>query len=234
MQYAHKIKIICRVFVISAISFPLCLFAQPLKIVKKSKTYWQEVQADSLQKMTEVRLMAPGIVYDLRYATRNNFTGRQLYPQDAVPYLRLNVAKALAQVQAILRQKGYGLKIFDAYRPYAATKKMWDLIHDERYVANPAKGSGHNRGLAIDLTIIELSTGREIDMGTGFDNFTDTAHHDFKDLPQQVLSNRTLLRTTMEQCGFNALETEWWHYSWKNDRNYNVLDLPFKKLARRG
>ena len=232
MQYSHKIKFNCGVFILIALSFPLCVVAQPLKIVKKSKTYWQEVQADSLQMMIEVKRFIPDIVYDLRYATPNNFTGRQLYPSGAAAFLRLNVVKALAQVQAALKNKGYGLKIFDAYRPYAATKKMWDLVHDERYVANPAKGSGHNRGLAIDLTIIDISTGKELEMGTGFDNFTDSAHHVYKALPAQVLSNRSLLRSTMEANGFNALETEWWHYSWKNDRNYEVLDLPFKKLAK--
>jgi D-alanyl-D-alanine dipeptidase len=108
---------------------------------------------------------------------------------------------------------------------------MWDLIHDERYVADPSKGSGHNRGLAVDLTIIDLKDGSELNMGTSFDNFTDTAHHTFKNLPADILQNRMLLRETMEKYGFKALETEWWHYSWPNDRNYEVLDIDFKKLA---
>src|SRR3982751_3196208 len=206
MQYSHKIKFNCGVFVLIALSFPLWVVAQPLKIVKKSKTYWQEVQADSLQMMIEVKRFIPDIVFDLRYATPNNFTGRKLYPSDASAFLRMNVAKALKDVQADLRTKGFGLKIFDAYRPYSATKKMWDLIHDERYVANPSKGSGHNRGIAVDLTVIEISTGRTVDMGTGFDNFTDSAHHDFKNLPGEVLAKRSLLRTTMEAHGFTALE----------------------------
>jgi len=110
--------------------------------------------------------------------------------------------------------------------------KMWDLIGDERYVANPSKGSGHNRGLAIDLTLINLSNDNELDMGTGFDNFTDTAHHVFRNLPSTVLQNRTLLKETMEKYGFRSFETEWWHYSWPNDRNYEVLDLDFKKLEK--
>ena len=133
------------------------------------------------------------------------------------------------KVQEELSAKGYGLKIWDAYRPYSVTKKMWELIGDERYVANPAKGSGHNRGLAVDVTIVK--DGKEINMGTGFDNFTDTAHHDFKNLPEDVLKNRMLLKTTMEKYGFKALETEWWHYSFPNDRNYAVLDLSFKQLS---
>ena len=147
-------------------------------------------------------------------------------------FLRLPVARALQRVQNELREKGYGLKLFDAYRPYAVTKKMWDLIHDERYVANPSKGSGHNRGLAIDLTLIELRDGSELNMGTGYDNFTDTAHHIFKDLPLTVLQNRGLLKETMEKHGFKSFETEWWHYSWPNDRNYDVLNIDFKKLKK--
>jgi D-alanyl-D-alanine dipeptidase len=105
---------------------------------------------------------------------------------------------------------------------------MWELVHDERYVANPANGSGHNRGISVDLTIVDLVSGRELDMGTGFDNFTDSAHHSFASLPASVLRNRRLLKATMEKYGFKALETEWWHYSWPNDHRYDVLDIGFK------
>jgi len=185
-----------------------------------------------MQSMIEIKTLIPGIVYDLRYATKNNFTHRKLYESGKRTFLRLPVVKALQKVQSELNQKGYGLKVFDAYRPYSITKKMWDLIHDERYVADPSKGSGHNRGLAVDLTIIHLKDGSELKMGTGFDNFTDTAHQTFRNLPADILSNRKLLRETMERYGFKALETEWWHFSWPNDRNYEVLDINFKKLRR--
>ncbi|HYE55097.1 MAG TPA: M15 family metallopeptidase, partial [Chitinophagaceae bacterium] len=128
--------------------------------------------------------------------------------------------------------QGYGLKIWDAYRPYSVTEKFWEMVKDERYVANPAKGSGHNRGLAVDLTIINLATGKELDMGTGFDNFTDTAHHTFTQLSPTVLENRKLLRQTMESCGFTAFESEWWHYFLPNPGHYTILDIPFKKLGK--
>jgi D-alanyl-D-alanine dipeptidase len=105
-------------------------------------------------------------------------------------------------------------------------------VTDERYVANPTKASGHNRGLAVDLTIIHLKTGVELDMGTGFDHFSDTAHHSFTQLSPTVLQNRKLLKEVMQKYGFNFLETEWWHYYWPNDRNYDVLDLDFKKLYK--
>jgi D-alanyl-D-alanine dipeptidase len=203
-----------------------------LKPVKKSKIYYRQVQADSMQRMMELRSILPAIVYDLKYATENNFTHRKLYKTGAQTFLRLPVARALQKVQNDLNAKGYALKIFDAYRPYTVTEKMWDLIHDERYVADPSKGSGHNRGLAVDLTIINLKDGNELNMGTGFDNFTDTAHHTFKNLPEDILQNRRLLKEIMEKYGFKALETEWWHYSWPNDRNYEVLDIDFSKLEK--
>ena len=109
---------------------------------------------------------------------------------------------------------------------------MWELVKDERYTANPAKGSGHNRGIAADLTIIDLKTGKELDMGTGFDNFTDSAHHVFKNLPEQVLNNRHLLKSTMEKYGFKAFDTEWWHYFWVDGKEYEVMNLTFKQLKK--
>lgn len=180
--------------------------------------------------MIELKDFIPGIHYELHYASSNNFTKRQLYKNNESTFLRLPAAKALRQVQLELQRLGYGLKIYDAYRPYQVTKRMWDLVKDERYVANPAKGSGHNRGLAVDLTIMDLTSGKELNMGTPFDNFTDTAHHSFTHLDSNVLKNRALLRTLMEKHGFRALETEWWHYSWPNDRRYDVLDIDFAPL----
>ena len=229
MQFSYKIKIICIVYPIAAIQLCTSAFGQ-LQPVNKSKIYRQQVQADSLQRMVELKTILPALVYDLRYATTNNFTHRKLYKSGKETFLRSPAAKALENVQQDLNEQGYGLKIFDAYRPYSVTRKMWDLIHDERYVADPAKGSGHNRGLAVDLTIVHLKDGSELNMGTGFDNFTDTAHQNFTSLPVDILQNRKLLKTAMEKYGFRALETEWWHYSWPNDRNYELLDLDFKKL----
>ena len=231
-QFVYKIKIIYIVCLLADLHLFTTTFAQP-KIVKKLKEYWQTAKADSLQRMVEVKSAVPEIVYDLRYATRNNFMHFQLYKEGDKTFLRLPVVNALAGVEEELNQQGYGLKIFDAYRPYSVTKKMWDLIHDDRYVADPSKGSGHNRGLAVDLTVIRLKDGTELNMGTGFDNFTDSAHHSFKNLPADVLANRELLRGIMEKYGFKPLETEWWHYAWPNDRNYEVLDIDFKKLERR-
>lgn len=231
MRSRAKIKIICSVFLAAALPC-IALRGQTLVVIKKNKTYWQQVQADSSLKMIGLKSACPSIRYDLRYATPENFTGQKLYKSGRETFLRNPVASALCAVQETLQQKGLGLKVFDAYRPYSATQKMWELIHDDRYVADPAKGSGHNRGLSVDLTLVNLQTGKELDMGTGFDNFTDSAHHDFKNLSPAVLQNRLLLKEAMEQKGFKALSTEWWHYSWPNDGRYDVLDLDFKKLRR--
>jgi D-alanyl-D-alanine dipeptidase len=210
----------------------LPLAAQEISIVNSAKEYRQIVESDSLQKMIELKSAIPSLVYDLQYATKNNFIGKQLYNKGDKTFLRSVVVAALKNVQDDLGKQGFGLKIWDAYRPYSITKKMWDLIGDERYVANPAKGSNHNRGLAVDVTLINLFTEIEVDMGTGYDNFSDTAHHIFKNLSPAVIRNRELLKTTMEKHGFKSFETEWWHYSWPNNKNYEVLDLPFRKLGK--
>lgn len=205
--------------------------AQKLKVVHQLKEYKQQVALDSNMKMVELKSKIPNLQYDIRYATTNNFTGKQLYRNGTKTFLRLPAASALQTVQNILAAQGLGLKVWDAYRPYAATQTMWNLIKDERYVANPAKGSGHNRGLAIDVTLIELATGKELDMGTAYDHFSDTAHQSFVNLPPTVLQNRKLLRQTMEAAGFNPLETEWWHFYWPNNKAYDVLNLSFEQLA---
>lgn len=204
-----------------------------LKVVSNSKEYKQQVKQDSLQSMVLLHQFIPGLQYELRYATTNNFMHRLMYPQQVnYSFLRLPAARALDSVQQVLVKQGLGLKVFDAYRPYAVTVNFWELVKDERYVANPAKGSGHNRGLAVDLAIISLSSGETLNMGTDFDNFSDTAHHSFTHLPEEVLRNRNLLKTTMERYGFKALETEWWHYSFPNTRQYDVLNFSFPELKK--
>ena len=219
------------IFLITMSAYTLCS-AQNIKVIKKTKLLQQQVTIDSNYKMVELQSIIPLIRYDIRYATTNNFTNQQLHNSGKTSFLRLPVAQALLAVHNDLRKNNYNIKIFDAYRPYNVTKKMWELIRDERYVANPAKGSGHNRGIAVDLTIVDNNTGAELNMGTGYDNFTDTAHHTFTNFSNTVLQNRQLLKSTMEKHGFKALETEWWHYSYPNDRQYDVLDIDPKKLAK--
>lgn len=195
--------------------------------------YKASVANNKDKELILLKTLIPNIITDLRYASQKNFTGQYLYTDtlNADAYLRLPAANALMQVAEELKQKNIGLKIYDAYRPYSATVIMWNLIQDEDYVANPKKGSGHNRGAAVDLTLIDLTTGKELAMPTPFDDFTKKASHDYTDLSSDVLSNRNLLRTTMEKYGFTALRTEWWHYSLPNAKEkFDLLDLSFEQL----
>lgn len=195
--------------------------------------YKKQVKSDPAKKMLELKRLIPTIIYDLRYASLNNFMKRLMYPAGTnITFLRVPAANALAQVQSELNQKGLGLKIFDAYRPYSVTVKFWELVKDERYVANPSKGSGHNRGTTVDVTIINLKTKSELNMGTDFDNFSDTAHHGFTHLPEDILQNRILLKTTMERHGFKPYNDEWWHYSFFDGKLHEILDIDFKKLKK--
>jgi D-alanyl-D-alanine dipeptidase len=204
-----------------------------VKFINNIQIYRQIVMKDSTQKMVDLHALIPGIEMDLRYAGANNFMKKRIYPPKTnYTFLRLPAARALARIQSNLNAMGYGLKIFDAYRPYSVTEEFWELIHDDRYVADPKTGSGHNRGIAVDLTLIDLKTKKELPMPTGFDNFTDTAHQDFVQLPQQVLQNRKLLRETMEKFGFTAFPTEWWHYSLPNPEKFEVLDISFADLKK--
>ncbi|MEO5783290.1 MAG: M15 family metallopeptidase [Ginsengibacter sp.] len=202
-----------------------------LWVIKDARSFNTTVQADSNKRMIDITVI-PNIVLDTRYATRNNFMHKKLYPSVTTTYLRLPAVKALQYVQSELNKTNLGLKIFDAYRPYSVTEKMWEPIKDDRYVADPKKGSGHNRGIAVDLTIINLKTKKELPMGTDFDNFSDTAHQTFTALPEQILQNRKLLKDLMEKYGFKPLETEWWHYSLPNAKDFEILDLSFKKLGK--
>lgn len=168
------------------------------------------------------------IPLDIRYATKNNFTKTPVYPK-AYCYLRKEVAVQLSKVQADLKKRGYSLKIYDGYRPRSIQYKFWEICPDSRYVANPKKGSRHNRGAAVDLTIIDKE-GKELDMGTDFDDFTKKAHRNCISLSKQAQSNRKLLENIMEKHGFIGLSTEWWHFDYKKWTDYELLDIPFEDL----
>ncbi len=204
-----------------------------LRVINNYTTYLQSIRAKPYKQMADLKKTVKGIVFDLRYTTLNNFMHTRLYNPQKTSFLRVPAATALAAIQKELQQLGMGLKVFDAYRPYSVTEKMWEVVKDERYAANPKYGSGHNRGIAVDVTIIYLDTKRELDMGTRFDNFTDTAHHTFDKLPKDALQNRLLLKSLMEKHGFKSLETEWWHYALKDGTEYELLDISFEALRKR-
>jgi D-alanyl-D-alanine dipeptidase len=204
-----------------------------LFVVKDPKVLQQEIKEDSNKQMVNLIKVIPGLVLDLKYATKNNFMHQKLYPPVHTTFLRKPAADSLKKVVEELKKQHLAIKIFDAYRPYSITEKMWEKVKDDRYAADPSKGSGHNRGAAVDLTLIDLNTKKELPMGTGFDNFSDTAHIDFTDLPKNVLNNRNILRKIMEKYGFIQLTTEWWHYYLPNSSSYELLDLSFSDLKKR-
>ncbi|UNY98424.1 M15 family metallopeptidase [Zhouia spongiae] len=162
-------------------------------------------------------------VYDMKYATTDNFLKTRVY-DCAECFVRAKTAKALIRANNEFRKKGYRIKFFDCYRPHDVQKKMWKIVPNPQYVANPAKGSIHNKGGAVDITLVDESGG-ELDMGTGFDFFGHKAHHDFTDLPEDVLSNRRLLKETMEAHGFWSIRTEWWHYNLSAGSNDRVANF---------
>jgi len=166
-------------------------------------------------------LLDSSIKLQFHYADTTNFLKTKVYPC-ATCFLRYEVAKALVKVNTALKAEGLQLVFFDCYRPRDVQKLMWEVVPDARYVANPYKGSSkHNRGGAVDLTLADAD-GNLLDMGTGFDHFGKEAHHDYKELPEQVLQNRVILKEAMALEGFSPIATEWWHYNYKNSADYAV------------
>ena len=158
--------------------------------------------------------------YDMKYATEDNFLKAKVY-DCAECFLRLKTVNALIDANKKFLEKGYKIKIFDCYRPLDIQKKMWKIVSNPKYVADPAKGSIHNRGGAVDITLID-SLGKELDMGTPFDFFGIEASHNYPNVSEEVKQNRILLKTIMTSSGFNSFDSEWWHYNLKIALNDNV------------
>ena len=153
-------------------------------------------------------------VYDMKYATETNFLKSKVY-DCAECYLRLKTVKALIKANSKFMKLGYKIKLYDCYRPLDVQKKMWALVSNPSYVANPSKGSIHNRGGAIDITLVDF-TGKELDMGTPFDFFGPEASHDYKDFSKEIIANRALFKKIMISSKFQSFDSEWWHYNLKN------------------
>ncbi len=180
---------------------------------------------EGLNDTTFVRLadFSDGFAFDLRYASENNFLKEKVY-DCAECYTRVKTAKALLAANEEFRMKGVRIKFFDCYRPNSVQYKMWEIVPNPQYVANPKKGSIHNKGGAVDITL-ETLEGKELNMGTDFDFFGKRAYHDNYDLPNEVLENRKLLKETMEKYGFWSIRTEWWHYNLSAATNDKVADF---------
>ena len=184
------------------------------------------------RRLVDVETLPRPPKLDVRYATTANFTRQKLYPRAKV-FLHRDAARAIAAVQAELAREGLGLKLFDGYRPLSVQQRMWDLIRDERYVSNPAVNRGrHTRGTAVDVTLVDAK-GRELPMGTGYDDFSEKAHPGYAALPDRVKRNRARLAAVMTRHGFEAYPFEWWHFDLKGWKRYPVLDVGIDELVKR-
>lgn len=165
-------------------------------------------------------------VYDMKYASSDNFLKAKVY-ECAECYLRFKTAQALIAANQKFRKKGYRIKLFDCYRPLDIQKKMWEIVSNPEYVADPKKGSIHNRGCAVDITLVR-ETGEELDMGTPFDFFGIEASHSYDNLSDEVKQNRKLLRRIMTRFGFRTFESEWWHYNLKRSKKETISNFKWK------
>ncbi len=177
----------------------------------------------------------PNIILDIKYATKDNFVGEAVYSKPKC-YLVKEAANALNEAAKKFAEKGLRIKAWDGYRPRRFQYRFWDLVKDkyknpEVYVANPNKGSRHNRGAAVDITLVDQD-GKELDMGTPFDEFSKKAHRGYKKLKKKVIENRKMLESVMQEVGFEGIPSEWWHYDFKGWEKYPLLDIDFETLEK--
>lgn len=209
---------------------------KPIAIYNGNVKYTHSISTISSPKISEPKLntiadstfvnlstYSSDFVYDMRYATPDNFLKSKVY-DCPVCYLRLKTVKALIEANQKFIKKGYRIKIFDCYRPLDIQKKMWAIVSNPEYVANPKKGSIHNRGGAVDITLVDAS-GKDLNMGTAFDFFGIEASHDYENFSDEIKANRKLLKNTMIKCDFRILESEWWHYNLKNSKKDNLSNF---------
>lgn len=200
-----------------------------LKITNNYNVYKADIVKNPELELVDIKAAIPSVVLDIKYATTDNFMKEVMYKQ-ARAFARKPVVEQLKTIQAELKKNGYGLKIYDGYRPYAVTLSFYEKASDKDFVANPKNGSKHNRGCAIDLSIINLKTGNDVPMPTPYDSFEAAAAANYKDLPVQVIKNRDFLIRTMEAHGFKVLHNEWWHFDFIGWEKFDLVDIPFEKL----
>lgn len=216
--------------------------ASPFRIQPQRPVEELEVEAlDAIPPFEERESLAPDLVdlslldaglrFDIRYAGSNNFMGTPFYRQ-ARAYLQRPVAEALVAAHEELQRQGFGLMVLDAYRPWYVTWMFWEATPEDlrQFVADPASGSRHNRGAAVDLTLYHLESGRPAAMGSGYDEFTERSYPDYPGLTPQERENRNRLRRAMERQGFTIYSYEWWHFDHRTWPEYPILNLAFEQL----
>jgi len=183
--------------------------------------------------LVELIKLDRSIKLDIRYATKDNFVRRVVYPE-ARAFLQRPAAEALVRVHKKLKKEGLGLVIFDGYRPWTITKLFWEVTPENKrkFVANPEKGSKHNRGCAVDLSIYDRKTGKLIEMPSGYDEFSKRASPDYKGGTAEERANRDKLRKLMEADGFIVNPNEWWHFDYKDWEQYAIYDISFAEAAK--
>lgn len=181
--------------------------------------------------LVELVKLDPGIHLDIRYATTNNFTGQAVY-KEARAFLQRPAAEALANANKELKPLGYGLLIFDGYRPWSVTKLFWDITSEEnkKFVANPKDGSRHNRGCAVDLTLYDLNTGKEVQMTGEYDEMSERSYPNYTGGTAEQRKMRDLLRSKMEANGFKVYDYEWWHFDFNDWRSYRIGNIQFSEI----
>jgi zinc D-Ala-D-Ala dipeptidase len=184
--------------------------------------------------LVEISKLDPSIRVDVRYATTNNFLHRQVY-REGRAFLQRPAAEALVRAHQNLKAKGYGIIIFDGYRPWSVTKVFWDSATEQdrriEFVANPRNGSRHNRGCAADVSLVDLSTGREVEMPSRYDEFSERAFPTYAGGTPEARKLRDTLRQAMEAEGFTVYRAEWWHFDYKDWRQYPILNVPFDGIG---
>ncbi|MFT4154417.1 M15 family metallopeptidase [Parafilimonas sp.] len=191
----------------------------------------QEAGSFKPTDLVELVKLDTSVHLDIRYATSNNFVGRPVY-KEARAFLQRPAAEALVRVNAALKPLGYGLVVFDGYRPWHVTRLFWEVTPEDKkkFVANPKNGSRHNRGCAVDLSLYDLKTGKEIEMTGNYDEMTERSYPNYTGGTAEQRKMRDLLRSKMEAEGFTVYEYEWWHFDYKDWKEYPITNVPFSKI----
>lgn len=203
------------------LSFLLLVFFAATTLLKA-----QRVAAVSDTTFVNLKDYSADFVYDMKYATTDNFLNAKVY-DCAECFLRLKTVKALVKANKEFIRKGYRIQLFDCYRPLDIQKRMWQIVSNPEYVADPAKGSIHNRGGAVDITLVDNNS-VALDMGTSFDFFGPEAGHNYQNLSNEVKQNRVLLKQIMQENGFVSFDSEWWHYNLQNASKDKVSNTKWK------